>query len=428
MKEHWVKNFDALATNPTRTQALTILESGFDVIQTKRVIQENVTVTGDAIEVRGQKFDAHAFKDIYLVGFGKGACAAVYELYTILNTRLKKTVVIDRTILTTCPAEIEAFVGTHPLPSDANVQATKAVIGVAEAAEADDLVLVVVAGGGSSLLCSSDEEREANVRLFKEFERVGADIRELNTVRKHISKLKGGGLAEMLYPATVVGLVFSDIVGGNPEEVASGPTYMDQSTNADAEAILGRFKLEDGYVLHETPKEKKYFEKVTNIVLISNEDAIRAMADTAETLGYESLILKEPLYEFPGPALAKIFEQSAAGRAVFAGGEVQLQVPQDHGTGGRCQFLAMEALRALGPDDVFVAAASDGRDNSDEAGAIVDNGTIERIAELNIDLAPYRARLDTIPVFNKTGDSITTGTLEANVSDWYFLLTPPHTV
>ncbi len=424
MKSRWVKNFDSLATSPARRDALSILEAGFDAIQTERVIRENVTVTDDSITVRGRTFDTRAFKNIYLVGFGKGACAAVYELYKILNTRLKKSVVIDRTILTTCPAAVEAFVGTHPLPSGTNVEATKVVMGIAEEAGADDLVLIVIAGGGSSLLCSSDEERMQDIRLFKEFEHVGATIRELNTVRKHISGLKGGGLAEALYPATVVGMVFSDIVGGNPEEVASGPTYPDTSTNADAQEILKRYTLEDGFVLRETPKDPKYFEKVTNTVLISNEDALGKMAEAAIAMGYESVVLEEPLYESPGTVLAKIFEKGAPGRVVFAGGEVQLKVPEDHGSGGRCQFLTLEALRTLGPNDVFVAAASDGRDNSDEAGAIVDTATIRRIEEQKLDLAPFRARLDTRPVFQKTGDEIMTGALEANVSDWYFLLTP----
>ncbi|MBI5457327.1 DUF4147 domain-containing protein [Candidatus Kaiserbacteria bacterium] len=424
MRPNRIINYEKLATDKPRRDALEILEAGYDAVLTERVIQENISVTGDVINIRGRTFDMRPFKNVYLVGFGKGACSATYELYKILSTRLKKTVVIDRTILTTCPSAIEAFVGTHPMPSDANVEATKVVMGVAEEAGEDDLVFVIVAGGGSSLLCSSSAECDQNIKLFEDFEHVGATIRELNTVRKHIADLKGGGLAEALYPATVIGLVFSDIVGGNPEEVASGPTYPDTSTNADAQEILKRYKLEDKFVLRETPKDPKYFEKVTNIVLISNEDSIQKMADAARSLGYEALILDKPLYEFPGPALAKIFGQSAAGRVVLAGGEVQLQIPEDHGTGGRCQFLAMEALRALGPDDVFVAAASDGSDNSDEAGAIVDGGTIQRIEEKKIDLAPYRARLDTIPVFEATGDEILTGRLDANVSDWYFLLTP----
>lgn len=424
MKSRWVKNFDALATSPARRDALSILESGYDLVQTDRVIQENVSVTDDAITIRGQTFDTQGVKDIYLLGFGKGSCAAVYALHNILSARLKKTIVIDRALLGVCPDSIEAFSGTHPLPSTGNVVATKAMSRVAEAAGPDDLVLVVVAGGGSSLLCSSYEECDDSIKLFEEFQRAGAHIRELNTVRKHISKLKGGGLAQALHPARVIGLVFSDIVGGNPEEVASGPTYLDSSTNDDAHAILEKYGLERAFTLRETPKDPQYFEKVSNIVLISNEDAVQAMAKTAKSFGYEHIILKEPLYDLSQTTLEKLFGSSAPGRVVLGGGEVELQVPKNAGAGGRCQFLALEALHALTPEDVFVAAASDGCDNSDKAGAIVDRGTMQRITEQHIDLAPHRARMDTLPVFEKTGDSITTGALQANVSDWYFLLTP----
>ena len=424
MQAHWIQNFDALATDTARTDALHILEAGFDCISTERIIGRQVSVSDDAIVVRGQTFDIRPFKSIYLVGFGKGSCTAVYEMYKILNTRLKKTVVIDRSVLTTCPVEIEAFAGTHPLPSEANVQATKVITAVAEGAGADDLVLVVVAGGGSSLLIASEEELEQNMRLFKAAERVGATIAEINLVRKHISSLKGGGLAKMLYPSTVLGLVFSDIVGGHPEEVASGPTYFDTTTIADAKTVLDKHGLGNDFKLQDTPKDTKYFEKVTNIVLISNEDAIHAMAESAMTMGYTSVVVPEPVYTEPAETLKNMFSRAAPGSVVFAGGEVRYSVPEDHGKGGRCQYLALEALNVLRPHDVFVAAASDGRDNSDKAGAIVDEGTIRRVEEKKIDLEACRRRLDTVALFEQTGDEIVTGPTEANVSDWYFLLTP----
>lgn len=425
MQPHLIRNFAALSTSAAREDALRILEAGYDSIDPARVLQMNISITGTSVAIREHSFDIASFKNVFLMGFGKGSCAAVSELYTLLQARVKKSVVIDKTMLATCPAEVEAFVGTHPLPSKANVEATKVIVGVAEEAGENDVVLVVVEGGGSALLCSSDEECEQDVRLFEECERVGATIGEMNTVRKHLSSLKGGGLARALYPATVIGLVLSDIVGGHPEEVASGPTYYDASTVDDARTILERYGLEKAFTLQETPKERKYFEKVTNIVLVSNEDSRENMAETARALGYESVVLPEPLYEFPEKALRSIFARAKSGRAIFAGGEVRFKIPKDHGTGGRCQLLALESLPLLGPDDVFVAAASDGSDNSDRAGAIVDRSTADRIKERQIDLADACARADALPVFAETGDEILTGPVSANVSDWYFLLTPP---
>ncbi|OHA26968.1 MAG: hypothetical protein A3C06_04325 [Candidatus Taylorbacteria bacterium RIFCSPHIGHO2_02_FULL_46_13] len=423
MSFHWIKNFDALALDQSRTDALAILEAGYDAIETSRVMRSQVSISEEVITIQDKHFDLKKFKNIFLIGFGKGACAEVRELYRMFPSRVKRAVVIDKTTLATCPIEVEAFVGTHPIPSAVNMAATKVLSAVATAAEKDDLVFVAVAGGGSALLCSSDEECEQSTRLFQECLKVGATIEEINTVRKHISELKGGGLAKLLYPATAVGLIFSDIVGGNPERVASGPTYFDTSTVADAQAVLTRYGLSKKFVLHETPKEQKYFKQVTNVVLVSNEQSLSAMATKARACGYEPVVLEEALYEAPDETLAKLFSYAAPGTVVLAGGEVRLAVPSNHGSGGRCQFLALEALEKVRPGNVFVAAASDGYDNSEAAGAIVDEHTGRKIKNAGLDLADYRRRLDTIPVFDKAGDAILTGPVEANVSDWYFVLT-----
>ncbi len=423
MRPHWIKNFDALATSGVRRDALRILEAGYDSIDPAEVLRTKVSVSGASLTIRERSFDLKPFKNVFLVGFGKGSCAAVSELYSLLKARIKKSVVIDKTVLTTCPAEVEAFVGTHPLPSEANVDATKVVLGLAEDAGEDDLVLVVVGGGGSALLCASLEERDQEMRLFEKCEEVGATIQEMNTVRKHLSSLKGGRLARALYPATVIGLIFSDIVGGHPEEVASGPTYRDTSTAEDANAILERYGLGGTFTLEETPKEQKYFERVTNIVLVSNEDSREHMAEIARTMGYESIVIAEPLYASAEETLESIRAHAKPGRAVFAGGEVRVRVPKDHGNGGRCEMLALDSLSSLGPQDVFVAAASDGSDNSDRAGAIVGKSTLERGTALQIDFSAARAHADALSVFAKTGDEIITGPVQANVSDWYFLIT-----
>jgi glycerate-2-kinase len=317
---------------------------------------------------------------------------------------------------------VEAYIGTHPMPSHDNVQATQVIIGIAQEATERDLVIVVVAGGGSALLCSSIEECDQNGALFELAKREGATIQEMNVVRRHLSTLKGGGLARELYPATVVGLVFSDIVGGNPQDVASGPTYFDESTVDDAKAVLERLGAVDGFTLTETPKDQKYFENVTNHVLVSNEDSLKAMAIKAEALGYHAVALTEPVYSFADEAFEIMNRSLAPKTVVLAGGEIRLKVPDDHGVGGRCQYFALHSLSHLDERTVCVGAASDGRDNCDAAGAIVDSGTNERIKTQQLDIARYTQRMDTYPIFEKTGDSIMTGQTNANVSDWYMLL------
>lgn len=418
-----VQNSEALALTPARRDALSILEAGYAAIDTERVIDRTVDVRSDAIVVLGRTFDTRSYENIYVMGFGKGSCAAVGALYRKLEGRLKKAVVIDRSFHETCPVEVEAYQGTHPLPSAANVEATQVIVGIANQATERDLVIVVVAGGGSALLCSSNEECDQSGLLFQKASSWGATIQELNLIRRHISSLKGGGLAKALHPATVVSLIFSDIVGGNPQDVASGPTYFDGSTVDDARAVLEKYGAADAFSLLETPKDRAYFENVTNIVLVSNEDALESMAQAARAAGYEAHVLEEPLYDYPAATLDRLFERSLPGRVVLAGGEVRLKVPDDHGSGGRCQYLALEALERIG-EHVLLAAASDGRDNCDAAGAIADRITKEHVASLNIDLEDAKRRLDTYPLFNASGDAIMTGQTDANVSDWYILLSP----
>lgn len=422
MEKHWIQNFESLASTTPRRDALEILEAGYDAINTTRVVERNIHITDTTLTVCGENYQFDQYENIFLIGFGKGSCSAVFEIYSILTTHIKKGVVIDRSILNTCPVDIEAFAGTHPLPSEANVKATLVLEDIAQKAGEKDLVLVVVAGGGSSLLCSSSDECDQNTLLFEECERVGATIAELNLVRKHISTLKGGGLARVLYPATVVGLIFSDIVGGNPDEVASGPTYYDASTCNDALAVLKHYNIAEKFHLNETPKETKFFDRVHNYVVVSNEVSIEAMATKAREKGYAGVIIKEPVYDTPQEVFEKLSSHHAPGTVVFAGGEIRYPIPEDHGEGGRCQFLALESLDVLGAGDVLIAAASDGRDNSDKAGAITDGTTLSHAKDLGIDIETSRVRCDTIPVFEKTGDEIITGPTQANVSDWYFLL------
>ena len=423
MDKQWIKNFDKLARTTPRRDALDILEAGYNSINTTCVVRKNIQVNETTLTVRGQEFQINDYENIFLIGFGKGSCEAVFEINSILTTHIKKGVVIDRSVLNTCPVDIEAFVGTHPLPSEANVQATLVLEDVAAKAGEHDLVIVVIAGGGSALLCASEDERRQNTLLFEEFLKVGTPISETNLVRKHLSTLKGGGLAKVLYPATVIGLVFSDIMGGHPEEVASGPTYFDSSTTDDALAVLNKYNLADKFQLSETPKETKYFDKVHNIVLISNEEALEAMKEMVEEKGYKAVIVPGPLYEAPEDMLHMLYVKRAPGTVVLAGGEIRYVVPENHGAGGRCQFLALHAMKSLPAGGILVAAASDGRDNSDKAGALVDDETVHRAREANIDIESYIERCDTVSVFEQLGDELLTGPTQANVADWYFLLT-----
>jgi len=212
MDKKLIKNFDTLATNKQRQDALTIAEAGLQAIDTEVVLRNSIELDGTILRVAGQRFDLSRYEHTYVIGFGKVACTAAYTLEQILKDRIKDGAVVglsERVCQT-----IDTYAGTHPIPSAQNYTASKHIEEVARSAKENDLVIVIVSGGGSALLCSTMGECDQGQKLFNAFLQSGGTIEELNTVRKHISKLKGGGLAKALYPATVISLIFSDVPGG----------------------------------------------------------------------------------------------------------------------------------------------------------------------------------------------------------------------
>ena len=227
----------------------------------------------------------------------------------------------------------------------------------------------------------------------------------------------------MAYPATVVGLIFSDVPGDNFADVASGPTYKDETTIDDAKKIIDENNLGE-FNLIETPKESKYFDNVYNFVLVSNKIAVEAMALTVHELGFEPNIISTDLYDEVDKVLDKLFGAKKGGSVVLAAGEPSVIVPDKSGKGGRNLHMALKAIERglIDGSSVFIPFASDGMDNSDASGAIVDKKTEEKINKLGIDVKDSLERFDSYPVFEKSGDMIITGPTGANVSDLMILL------
>ncbi|MCX6752137.1 MAG: DUF4147 domain-containing protein [Candidatus Nomurabacteria bacterium] len=424
--ENLIKNFDKLATTENRKLALSIAEAGLVAINTENVIINSVKLQDNILSVLGESFDLSKFKKIKVVGFGKASIDAARALEEILGSKITEGAVIG--LHKTNLKYIETFEGTHPKPSHANVIAGKKIYEIVENSSEEDLVIVLVSGGGSALLCYSDEECAQGIKFYDEFLKAGKTIEELNTVRKHLSILKGGGLAKIAFPATVIGLVFSDIPGNHFEDVSSGPTYKDRSTVLDAEKIinesgLGRFDL------LETIKEDKYFEKVHNFALVSNITAVEAMDKKAKELGLKTDIISTDLYDEISSAVKKIFSEKKENSVILAAGEPSIHVSVKGGKGGRNLHMGLQAIKMLTinkkdfQDSVFISLASDGMDNSDVAGAVVDISTLEKAEKLNLNADDYLARFDSYNFFQKTGDLIMTGPTGANVSDLMILLT-----
>lgn len=416
-----IQNYEELDRSAARSDVLACIEAAYDAIDTEKVVRRVVRVEDSALMVGEHSWQLDAYEHVYIIGFGKVACRAAAVLEDILGERVKDGAVVGSAEYS-C-AVISTYKGTHPLPSHANFLASAHIGRIGEALTERDLVLVVVGGGGSAMLCGSEAEREQGTRLYDAFLKSGGTIDELNIVRRHISPLKGGGLAQVLHPATVVGLIFSDVVGGDLSTVASGPTFLDQSTVADAQRIIDTYQL-GNYDLIETPKDPALFSAVTNVLVVSNDTAVSALAAKAESLGYRAIIPPCDPYAAPADMLQCMFEAAAPRTIVCLGGEPRLSVQHGvAGRGGRATTVALSAVSSLTAQQTFAAIASDGHDNGDHAGAIVDAQTRTVLAEKNIDPVTFLEACDSASALEAAHDVLQTGTIEANVSDVFVLLT-----
>lgn len=416
-----IKNFEELATTKQRHDALTIAEAGLRAIDTETVLTDSVILNDDILTIQGRQFNLSEYKHVYIIGFGKVACTAAYTLEKILDGRVKDGAVIG--VAERVCQTVDTYAGTHPLPSQQNYTATKHIEEVARRAQKDDLVLTIVSGGGSALLCSSMGECDQGIKLFESFLQSGGTIEELNIVRKHISHLKGGGLAKSLFPATVVGLVFSDVPGGDIAAVASGPTCFDTSTIHEAEALIEKYNL-GTFRLVETPKDPKYFEQVHNFTIVSNVTALNAMQKKAEQLSYRTDLVSATQYATAEETRNLLLTETTEGLMRCMGGETKVTVPEDcSGKGGRNGYLALTMLETLAPNQVFLSIASDGHDNTEVAGALADTEVLQRAIHSGLSPNEHITSFDSFPFFDQLGSHIKTGLLESNVSDLVLLLT-----
>ena len=426
MSDGLIKNFNKLETTENRKLGLQIIEAGLSAIDTQTVIYNSIKLENDILSIVGNGFLLSKFKKIKVVGFGKASIPAALALEKILGSKITEGAVIG--IHKTNSEYIKIFAGTHPRPSQINIDGGKKIYEVIKDSNEEDLILALVSGGGSALLCYGDNECEQGIKLYDSFLKTGKTINKINIVRKHLSILKGGGLAKIAYPATIIGLIFSDIPGDDFENVASGPTYKDKTTICDAQKIITENNLGE-FNLIETPKEDKYFDKVYNFVLVSNKTAVDAMAKKAREFNLGVNIVSTALYDKADAAIKKIFSIEKENSVTLAAGEPSISVPKNEGRGGRNLHMGLEAIKNKLIDSknfqnsVFISLASDGMDNSDVAGAIVDENTLKKVKELGLDVNDYFNRFDSYSFFQKTGDMIITGPTGANVSDLMILLT-----
>lgn len=419
-----IQNLLQLATTPARKQILRIFEAGLEAIDTDRLMKEEFSYDKkhDVLHIKQRTYPLKDYEKVVVVGAGKVAAKVAVAIEAKMIDRLSGGLIID--IVPGSTQKIISRVGTHPLPSSSNVSATQEIIKALENLTAKDLVIAIIGGGGSSLLTNPqvitlEEERKITQALMDS----GANITEMNTVRKHLSAVKGGGLAKYAYPATVISLIFSDIPGDDISQVASGPTVVDHTTVDDAMEIMHRYRILDRCSIdhcgmRETPKESKYFAKVHNILFCSSQLALQAMSAKAHDLGLQTKIWHTA---FSGEArdLAKqILQDLEPNQCLIAAGESVVTIHNHQkGSGGRNQEMALAAMMQLPPKTTFAALNSDGHDNSDVAGAIVDESNLAAVRARGFDAQTHLDQHDEYSLLSDLNASIITGHTGINVSD-----------
>ena len=424
---HVIRNLDALAENALREDALALAEAGYAAINVGDALARALRIEGEELVVStGGAKTRRPLRGlrVFFVGIGKCALVAAGAAEQIFGDRLYGGIALDVANPSAITLKkIELALGTHPLPSEENVSATARIMRLLGSCGEGDLVIMLVSGGGSTLIAAPEapmtvaDER----KLFELLTDAGATIEELNTVRKHTSLARGGGLAKAAFPAEVISLIVSDVPGNDIEFISSGPTVRDGTTVADARAVLARYAVPDsGLTLIETPKEGKYFDRVTNALLLSNDDALAAMREEAARRGYAARIVNDRVSgeaREVGRGLVELLHEAAPYSALLYAGETTVALGKTHGNGGRNQELALGALGEIRPGELLLALASDGRDNTDHAGAIADTLTKSHADSHGLDAREYVAQHRSYDFFTTTGDALETGYTGSNVSD-----------
>ena len=351
-----------------------------------------------------------------------------------------------------CPREpwvgVRCFSGGHPVPNEESLLAGAEALRVAGDAGEHDLVVFLISGGGSALLESPieaalglEDMRSLNATLVS----CGADIVDINVVRKHLSAVKGGRLALAAFPARQLTLYISDVPDGQDASVASGPTMPDASTLEDFRRVVSTYRLQDEMppgvssldnpALPETPKPgDPCFERSEWICVLDNRHAIEAAGRFAEARGWHAVVDTsvddEDVSVAAGHLLGRLRALQAQAGAksvcVISGGELSSPV-RGVGVGGRNQAFVLECVERIAGEPIAVlSAGTDGIDgNSPAAGAVADGSTLERARALRMDPSDYRARSDSHTFFERLGDDVTCGATQNNVRDIRVLIMWP---
>jgi glycerate 2-kinase len=422
-----------------------------------KAIHESLSVQGNFLVLKkdtseiNRKFDLRRYKRIFVLGAGKAAASMAVACEEILKKRITQGLIITKYGHSRKLSRIKTIEAGHPLPDQAGLEGAQQVATLLKMSQADDLILFLTSGGSSALLPLppssiplSDKQKLTDLLL-----KAGTSIQEINIVRKHLSLTKGGHCAKLAYPATVINLILSDVIGNQLDTIGSGPFVPDSSTFQDAWNVLKKYRLADQvppsiirYLkkglqgkVEETPKKgQPYFTQVRHFIVATNLTAIQAAQKKAETFGFTPIILSSQmqgeareLAKFYGAIVREVFQSGNPAKkpiCLLAGGEPTVLV-KGNGLGGRNMELALAmAMEIKGfKKTLFLSAGTDGSDGpTDAAGAVVNGGTYSRALQKGIQPEEFLNNNDSYTFFKKTGGLLMTGPTRTNVMDLHILL------
>ena len=437
--------------DPLRRDAKKIFLHAVHAVDPQSILSSHVSLRNNILRIGDRKYPLSQVERIFVAGTGKASAAMAVNLEKILGARITQGLINVKYGHSQKLKRIRIREAGHPLPDENGLEGAREMVDMLSHLTPKDLVLFLISGGGSALLPLPVEgitlaEKQATTQ---ELLSCGANIQEINTLRKHLSRIKGGKLARMVSPATLVTLILSDVIGDPLDAIASGPTVPDPTTYEDCARILSRYELWGkippsvaGHIREglegkkeETVKEgEPALVGVYNLVVGNNLLAMRAAQKAAQDLGYRTLLLSS-LVEGETREVAKVHAAIAkevlfSGNpipppaCILSGGETTVTL-KGKGKGGRSQEFALAAaLEIAGWEEILMmSAGTDGTDGpTDAAGAFADGKTLKRAKTMGLDPWSFLKENDSYHFFEKLGDLILTGPTGTNVMDLRVLL------
>jgi hydroxypyruvate reductase len=433
-----------------------IYTAGIEAVSPVKAVKRHIRTEGSDLIVfkdnrEIKRYNLDKFDKIFVVGAGKATSSMARAIEDMLEKRITAGCICVKHVHTAELKKVEQIEASHPIPDKSGMDGAEKIYNIIKGADKNDLIISLISGGGSALmpLPQASIKLEDKQKTTDMLIRSGATIHEINSVRKHLSRLKGGNMARAAYPASVINLMISDVVGDNMDVIASGPFVPDTSGFKDALHVLDKYKLRKSVPLPvriyleegaggshpENPGPGDYiFSRVTNLIIASNFLALKAARDKAEELGYNSIILSS-LIEGDTAETAEWHcriakEIDATGNplprpaCIISGGETTVKV-LGSGSGGRNMEFAMHAVKGVaGLNKMIVASVgTDGTDGpTDAAGAFATGDSLRRLEEISLNINEFIIDNNSYEMFRALGDLIITGPTNTNVMDMRIIL------